>query len=47
MESGAKGYCWPQGFQEDELYQDSDGPIFWDKENENYNADKRMNSLRI
>ena len=28
------------------LYKDSDGPIFWDKQNRNYNADKRLSQLR-
>ena len=47
LNSGTNGYCWPKGFQEDNLYQDSDGTIFWDKEihSSNFNADKRMNSL--
>ena len=31
LNSATGGYCWPQGFQEDNLYEDSDGPIFWDQ----------------
>ena len=46
MSIGAKGYCWPKGFQEDFLYEDTDGPIFWDRDNQNFNADSRMESLR-
>ena len=47
LNSGTNGYCWPKGFQEDNLYQDSDGPIFWDKQlnSNNFNAEKRMISL--
>ena len=37
--------CWHQGFQQDALYEDTEGPIFFDKENENYNAPVRFASL--
>jgi hypothetical protein len=38
MNSGINGYSWPQGFQQDALYQDLEGPIYWSKENQYYNA---------